>query len=265
MSGRVPYLKSPGARSVARAVTRGAALSTPVSYVPLSVSSPVAWWRADLGVTLNGSDVSHWAPAGGSGNGFEVSETVTATQQPAFLAASGPNSTPCIDFERNDTHALAAVDDDSMDLAGPVTIFAVFHKESGSGIQSILSKGESGLHMNYAVAATSNIFRARYHNRESIGPTVISGSDYILIVELASTYTKFSLNGVFSENTGESNTMDQRAGDLVIGGFQQASGTPRDIFDGKICEVGIYHAGLITSGEGATLEAYAAARYGISI
>ena len=55
------------------------------TFSPSDVSNLTAWFRADLGVTLNGSNVSNWADQ--SGNGFDVQQS-NPSFQPAFLASS---------------------------------------------------------------------------------------------------------------------------------------------------------------------------------
>lgn len=59
------------------------------AWTPARLSSLAAWYRADLGVTLNGSNVSAWADQ--SGNGRHATQGTGAEQpgQPATVAALG--------------------------------------------------------------------------------------------------------------------------------------------------------------------------------
>ena len=57
--------------------------------------SPAAWYKAESGITLNGSNVSQWDDQ--SGNGRHLVQA-TSARQPAYLASSGPNSRPCLRF-----------------------------------------------------------------------------------------------------------------------------------------------------------------------
>jgi hypothetical protein len=58
------------------------------------VPNPVLWLRADMGITLNGSNVSTWADQ--SGNGNNAVQAVPGNQ-PAYSAA-GFNGHPCVDW-----------------------------------------------------------------------------------------------------------------------------------------------------------------------
>lgn len=62
-------------------------------FVPTKLSGCVLWLRADLGVTLNGSNVSAWADQ--SGNGRDLAQATT-TKQPPYSTSGGPNSTPMV-------------------------------------------------------------------------------------------------------------------------------------------------------------------------
>ena len=66
-------------------------------FDPSSLSGLVGWFRADQGVTLNGSDVSEWAPIAGTSSPLSQPN---AGKQPAFLA-SGINGLPSVYHDAN--------------------------------------------------------------------------------------------------------------------------------------------------------------------
>lgn len=66
-------------------------------FLPTQLSSNVLWLRADLGITLNGTDVSAWADQ--SGNGNNVSQG-TALAQPAYITDVG--GFPAVRFNGTD-------------------------------------------------------------------------------------------------------------------------------------------------------------------
>ena len=68
-----------------------------------NVGGCILWLRGDMGITPNGSDVAGWADQ--SGNGNDAAQANPA-DQPAFEAAGGPNSTPCVTFVRASTEEL---------------------------------------------------------------------------------------------------------------------------------------------------------------
>ena len=68
-------------------------------FTPLDLGADLlAWYRADKGVTLNGSTVSAWADQ--SGNGLSITQAVAANQ-PTY-EATGLNGLPSIYFDGND-------------------------------------------------------------------------------------------------------------------------------------------------------------------
>lgn len=82
---------------------------------PLGIANLAQWFRADIGVTLNGSNVSGWADQ--SGNARHASQAAGASQ-PLFVASS-TNGKPGLTFDGGDsmTHTYA--------IAAACTIFAV--------------------------------------------------------------------------------------------------------------------------------------------
>lgn len=74
------------------------------SFTPASVASLVAWYRADLGVTI-ATGVSQWADQ--SGNGYHMAQA-TGGNQPAYSASGGPNSQPCIAFTAASSHFMSS-------------------------------------------------------------------------------------------------------------------------------------------------------------
>lgn len=81
---------------------------------PRSVSGCIFWVRADLGITLNGSNVSAWADQTASGMNLVQA---TASSQPAYNASGGGNNQAYIAFPNQTKQRLAAA--------------------SGTGIQSL--------------------------------------------------------------------------------------------------------------------------------
>jgi hypothetical protein len=64
----------------------------------------VAHWRADEGITLNGSNVSAWAGVGGLG---QTLSQASASVQPLFVT-SGPNGKPYVEFDGVDEQMTSA-------------------------------------------------------------------------------------------------------------------------------------------------------------
>lgn len=67
-----------------------------------TVANLVAWFRADKGVTLNGSNVSAWANQADGGSGYDLAQTV-AERQPIFTASESEfNNQSVIYFDGTD-------------------------------------------------------------------------------------------------------------------------------------------------------------------
>lgn len=80
---------------------------TPVStaFNPIALGNLKAWYKADSGVTLNGSTVSQWNDNSGYDNHLKQP---TATNQPTFIA-SAKNGLPSVSFDgSNDVLACDA-------------------------------------------------------------------------------------------------------------------------------------------------------------
>lgn len=94
-----------------------------MAITPLSIlgSAVVAWWRADLGITLNGSTVSAWADQ--SGNGFHLLQG-TSGAQPTYSAASATyNNRPSLTFDGVDDQLQCA----SLAIPAPGTTPRQYH------------------------------------------------------------------------------------------------------------------------------------------
>jgi len=55
-------------------------------WSPTDETSVVAWYKNKTGITLNGTDVSHWAD---SANSYDMIQTDEVTEQPAYNASTG--------------------------------------------------------------------------------------------------------------------------------------------------------------------------------
>lgn len=100
------------------------------AFSPTQLSGCALWLRADLGITLNGGNVSAWANQGTLGG--SVSQG-TGANQPAYSAAGGPNSRPALQFDGGDSLAstLAASSWNFLHSA-TFTLFVVFRSTTNS-------------------------------------------------------------------------------------------------------------------------------------
>ena len=103
----LPALAAPALSASAHLGSATAALALPAlaapvvavttaAFKPWDLSDCIVALRADLGITLNGANVSAWADQ--TGLGHNVVQAVAA-KQPPFAAAAGPNAKPCVQFD----------------------------------------------------------------------------------------------------------------------------------------------------------------------
>lgn len=107
-------------------------------FTPLAISNLQAWYKADAGVTLNGSTVSQWNDQ--SGNLRHLTQS-TATYQPLFVAV-GQNAKPTVRFDAVDDFMQTAAVLIGLDN---LTFFIVLNRQSdlnstilGSGIYNAM-------------------------------------------------------------------------------------------------------------------------------
>lgn len=100
----------------------------PASFVPTDIAGCILWLRADMGITLNGSDVAAWADQSGNGNdGIQG----TAVKQPAYAATGGPTGGPVVDFDDNANKQFLDFTGMS-DASKNLTFFAVYRNRNAN-------------------------------------------------------------------------------------------------------------------------------------
>jgi hypothetical protein len=98
-------------------------------FQPTDISSSVLWLRADLGITLNGSDVSDWADQSAEGNDFTQA---TAADQPVFVTSdSAFGGQPVVLF----SSSTEMLDNTSFTNATtqPFTVYTVVDQDGAGG------------------------------------------------------------------------------------------------------------------------------------
>jgi hypothetical protein len=79
---------------------------------PSSLATCVWWLRADLGVTLNGSNVAAWADQSGIEDANRNTMQATAPNQPAYCASDPAyNGKPTIGFNIRAKNAIEVLTD----------------------------------------------------------------------------------------------------------------------------------------------------------
>lgn len=113
------------------------------AWRPTNLANLAFWFRADLGVTLNGSTVSAWADQ--SGNGRHVTQG-TAAAQPTLSTSAGLGGRPSLSFDGGDRLVSSA-----FDMSNTLSLFFVLGAVTARGMIA-----EHGLGTHWYVYSTGN-------------------------------------------------------------------------------------------------------------
>ena len=221
-------------------------------FRPPGIGGCILWLRADMGITLNGSDVSAWADQ--SGNGNDADQT-TPADQPAYEASGGPNSKPCVTFDSGNTEYMniAGMTDASNDY----TIFAVINELDGSAgvTENIFSTSTTNSH--YGTNRTGDV--AMFDGAVwRTGMACMTG-EQILCWRLDSG----SLAMDFWRDGTKLGSAAYDGNDVIGNTVYLGTGQgPLNYVDAKVAEFIIYNRKL-NSAELALVHAYLSSRYGI--
>lgn len=237
------------------------AVVPPPPFSPADIANLGLWLRSDLGITLNGSDVSAWADQSGSGN--NVSQG-TASRQPAYNASGGPNSLPSLDFTFTDRHLLASGAVSLLSAVAGYTLYLVL-KRPNTTINTISLSFENASMTDQVVTDIAYCYAdsATYANAAStdtdwmIRKTVFDGSQGTDAGRMKSyengVQQTLSFTGVMPAVTASSAF-------FLIGDY--FSDLPVWDFDGSIVEILVWPRTL-TGGEQTQVDDYLSTRYSI--
>lgn len=123
-------------------------------FSPLDISGLVLWLRSDLGVTLNGSNVSAWADQSGQGN--NVSQG-TGAQQPPYVASDASfGGQPSLTFT-NGSHQNLGSGVWSVSLVQPCTWYVLAKYTSFAGVGIVMQ--DISAHQAMYVTANGGAFQ----------------------------------------------------------------------------------------------------------
>ena len=221
-------------------------------------SGLVAWWKADAGVTLSGSNVTGWADQ--SGNGHNI-HTIPSRDNPAFLA-SAINGLPGLNFATTNSNAILGAAGTLVAPGSARYVVAVVQPATG-GTAGQTYGGEI---LAFSESPNFNVVLGEYgpdifvtgQAKES-NVAVSAGTPYALEVGSDGTTVTGFINGtalVLNITTPEA---DNGTAEFFVGAdFENSNGT----FWGVISELLVYS--LVPSSPDITaLRAYVNSRYGL--
>lgn len=234
------------------------------SFMPTQIAGNILWLRADLGITLNGSNVSAWADQSSSDADYTQG---TAANQPAYIT-DGWSGQPVVRFdgtndflaatvgetERSAYHAFFAVSYDVANAARP--IFSTRHITPPAGGtntyfgQAAVTGGKQQFFQDTAVPA----------NLQG-STTLVNGQRFVAEFSCAGSGAGRALRKDGATDASDSATTTNTK--LPAG--QLGKDNPNASFhDGDLAEV-IMYSRVLSAAEAATVRQYLGARYGITV
>lgn len=199
-------------------------VSTPIlgGWSPDDETSLVAWYQKEVGITLNGSDVSEWADS--SSNSYDMKQGVS-NEQPAYSGG-------VLTFDSTEPEDNLELDGTQISLTGDFTIGLRINTSTLNG--AFLSDNSStGEYFKYSSTSRISFKIANSSVTVLDLDSGTFGDDYLVITRLSNVLTLYK-NGV--NQTGTTPTL---AGTLLLDviGLRQED---KNGFDGTISEIQIY-------------------------
>jgi hypothetical protein len=232
----------------------------PPPFNPTDLSNLALWLRSDLGITLNGSNVSAWADQSSNGNNFVNASSAT---QPLYNL-NGINSLPSLDtINTVGPSFLACINNTNTFLTGPgATIVYVFHpvaigSQAGQGLFA-QNWGSAGAPSYLPFNGDGNFYDEFYSTtRQVVGAVPITNALSYLVTSSPGNWTAYVNNVQFF--TTSTNTVGTLAAAPTI-----MSGGGAGYWKGFLSEVIVYSR-VLTSTERGQVNTYLSSRYGITI
>jgi hypothetical protein len=241
-------------------------------FIPTQVSGCVLWLRADLGISLNSSNVSAWADQSGSGN--SVAQTTGATQ-PTYNGSGGPNNNPYVSSSSGSHYLRSGTNPTNIPSGNLVCTTFTVQQVTGGSTSCAMGWG------NAAVALAAWGLCANNHGagvlaeetgggNPSVWSTSLDANWHILIVTRpagalnAGTATLY-IDGVAQTFNAASSSTQTPSVDgtqpINVGTWFPSGGID---MVGGVAETGIYNR-VLSSSEVTSLTRYLGARYGITV
>lgn len=222
----------------------------------LGSTNLLAWWRSDLGITLNGSDVQQWDDQ--TGNGHHLIQ-LTAGNQPAYGAATGPNGRPGLTFVAASNERMV---DSTLDLDPPGTnptfFWWIASPTTWGANRRLFSSGAvANRLMLYQRTATPSVSQNNTSDANSIAWTLGAFARLeVYFSNSVSDYIKIAGTTVTGANAGN--------GDPAAG-FRLCSDHVGSNCISAVVSEGFVYRGTPTAAQLTQLDAYATGLYGAGL
>lgn len=243
------------AHAIAVGMQGGGASAPETALDHVAASAVLSYHRADLGITLNGSNVSAWADQSGNAHNYAQG---TAGAQPAYQVTGGPNSTAGILFDGTDDLLVNTTLAFPSPSTTPTMIWMVVEQVSWTNNDTLIGANSATLAgLIYQVTASPQIVQYSGSNgTANSGLTVGSPKrvyayyDNVGDNRLKAAGTTATMTGIVGTNSATGRT---------IGGRQAAN-----FANMRIMEL-LYMNRDFTGSEESDLDAYVTSRYGAGL
>jgi hypothetical protein len=223
-------------------------------WAPTNIAGAVLWLRADLGITLNGADVSAWADQ--SASNVDALQG-TAADQPLYRATGWSNGLPTVDFDRANTEWMQI---DSLAAFGSHTCFAVIDQRSETTTLQGLLVDNGGGEGIYAVGDIARMSYVDVGAWDNASAAAIAGQQQLMwSADQSGNVEAFRRNRA-SLGTGIYTAADNVWGPTLFLG-KYSSGLQHHL-DAEVAEIILYNR-VLTAAEITQVEAYLGGRYGL--
>lgn len=209
--------------------------NTLVPFSPIQLSGLIAWYKADEGVTLNGSNVSQQDDL--SGNGNHRSQVVAASQP--LLVSNVLNGKPSIQYDGVDDHLICNAN--LIGNSGDKTIISVFQINNfqygglvtsrlGDDCPSIITEPGQPLKINLSNPSATSAF-----------PSILVSNFYSLLAARTGTTNTFFINNLTSPSPPDSTTIGTPSTSTYFGTYRCSAA---NFISADECEHLIFNRGL---------------------
>jgi len=223
----------------------------PSVFLPNKIVSSFGWWRSDLGITLNGADVSAWADQIGTNHLLQATEA----KQPLYVATGGPGSTPYVAFD-GVAHFMQVI----YTLAQPWTIMAIIKPSATADATGGPFAIDGGIIFGCAVRVLgANTVNGYYGTSATISHTTTADIDDWQVIR---SDCDGAANGTFTSDDDTPSTSGSVGTVGAAGMALGAAGSEAAWADTHVAEVCMFNA-VLGAADIARMRAYFAARYGL--
>ncbi len=217
------------------------------------------WLRSDLGITLNGSDVSAWADQ--SGNANNAAQAV-ALLQPAFVNGGWSNGLHSVNFVRANTEYLNVTVASGSTSNSYSCFAAITQRNPTTNIQMLLSTfgGSADFGPMTPVNPSNDVGILNGGTwRGAAAGDAASGEQFLSwVIDAAATSVKTYRNGVLLGTDATYVPTNMRFGSTTTVGCYRTGAVHN--FDGECAELFLYE-GVLTAQELAVVHNYLDVRY----